>query len=173
MDRDLVAVGKIIGVKGLKGEIKVQPLSDNFHRHKALDRVKIIAGDKELETEVEKSATVKNFWILKFKDVLSREEAEELRGCYIMIPKAEREELPENHYYMDDIIGSFVFKDDGSKLGQVINIIETGSNDVYVVKSDDPDLPGEILVPALKDVIKRVDIKEKKIVVVLPEGLLD
>ncbi|RQD68636.1 MAG: 16S rRNA processing protein RimM [Tindallia sp. MSAO_Bac2] len=173
MERDLAAVGKIIGVKGLKGEVKVQPLSDNFHRHKNLKRVKIISGEKELDTEVEKSTTVKGFWILKFKDVNSREEADKLRGYYIMIPKAEREELPVDHYYMDDIIGSSVFEEDGDKLGKVINIIETGSNDVYVVKSESPDLPGEILIPALKDIIKEVDLEEKKIVVNLPDGLLD
>lgn len=173
MDKDLAAVGKIIGVKGLRGEVKVQPLSDNFHRHRTLKEVKVIKGETLLEKAVENSSTFKNFWILKFKEIDSREEAEELKGCYLMVPKAEREELPSNSFYIDEILGLMVYDEEGEKLGEVIQVIETGSNDVFVVKAESPHLPREILVPALKDIIKEVDLEGKKMLVSLPEGLLD
>jgi len=173
MTHDMAAVGKIVGFQGLNGEVKVQPLSDNPVRYESLKKVKLVSGEKKLEAIIESGWSKKNTWILKFKNFKCREEVEELKGYYIMIPKIEREELPADHFYHDEIIGLSVYTEEGKKIGVVTNIIKTGSNDVFVLKPEDSSFSREILIPARKEVIKEVNLTEKILKVRLLEGLLD
>ncbi|PKM83623.1 MAG: 16S rRNA processing protein RimM [Firmicutes bacterium HGW-Firmicutes-13] len=172
MSKDLIAVGKIVGFQGLKGEVKVLPLTDNPGRYNNLKEVRLVSGEKMIKAEVEKGRENKNNWVLKFKNYNSREEVDFLRGYYIMIPKEERLILPEDHYYLDDIIGMTAYNED-EKIGEVIDIIQTGSNDVFVVKPEEPSLSRDILIPALKAVVREVDLPGKRLILKLPEGLID
>lgn len=173
MNEDLVAVGKIVGFQGLKGEVKVLPLTDNPGRYNTLKKVKLVMGEKVIEAEVEKGRENKNNWVLKFKDLNTRNEVGILKGYYIMIPKEERLLLPEDHYYHDDLVGLKVYTENDELIGEVTDIIQTGSNDVFVVKPDEPSLTREILIPVLKTIVEEINLVRGILVVKLPEGLID
>lgn len=172
MAENLVAVGKIIGYQGLKGEVKVLPLTDYPQRFKSLKKVKLVLNKKITSVEVETGREQKKLWIIKFKNYDSLEEVQPLKESYIMIPREERMALPDDRYYIDDLIGLSVFTGD-NKLGEVIDVLQTGGNDVFVVKPQDPSYPRDILIPVLKDVIEEISLQGKKVKVILPEGLLD
>ncbi len=174
MTGNLVAVGKIIGCTGLKGEVKVLPLSDYPQRFKSLSGVKLVTGERITSAQVESGREQKNLWILKFKNFDSLEAVEKFKESYIMIPREERMPLPDDRYYIDDLIGLSVFtEEEKEKLGEIKDVIQTGSNDVFVVTPHDPTYPRDILIPAIKDVVQEVSLQEKKVRVKLPEGLLD
>ena len=173
MTRDMVAVGVIVGFQGLNGEVKVEPLSDNPVRYKSLVNVMLVSGEKKLEVVVEGGWNKKNIWILKFRNLECREDVEDLKGYYIMIPKKERGKLPADQFYHDEIIGLPAYTEKGEKIGVVTSIIKTGSNDVFVLKPEDPSFTRDILIPARKEVVKEVNLTEKKLKVRLLEGLLD
>lgn len=172
MTRNLVAVGKIVGYQGLKGEVRVLPLTDYPQRLQSLKNVQLLLGNKITPVEVETGRVQQNLWVIKFKEFESLEEVEPFKQGYIMIPREERMILPDDRFYIDDLIGLSVFAED-EKLGQITDVLQTGGNDVFVVKPQDPSYPRDILIPALKDVILEISIKEKKVRVKLPEGLLD
>ena len=105
---------------------------------------------------------------LKLKGIDTIDEAENYRNFYLKIERNKDEKLDKDSYYIIDIIGCTVYTDEGNKLGKVDDVFSTGSNDVYVVKSEEGK---QILLPAIKDVIKNIDIKNKAIIVHLLEGL--
>ena len=118
--------------------------------------------------QVENSRLQKNMLILKLKDVNTMNDAEELRNSIITI-KRSKKELPAGTYYIADLIGLDVYTDEGNLLGKVTDIYNTGANDIYTVKT----LEGkEVLLPAIKDVIKQVDLQNEKIIVHVLKGLL-
>ncbi len=172
MFEDLIAVGKIVGTQGLKGEVRVIPLTDYPQRFKTLNKVQLVLGQKVIESEVEKGREQKKIWVIKLKNFNSLEEVEPLKNSYIMIPREERMTLPEDRFYIDDLMGLSVYTDE-NKLGVITDILTTGGNDVFVVKPEDLSYSREILIPALKAVIKEVNLIEKRVRVELPEGLLD
>lgn len=107
--------------------------------------------------------------ILKLEGIDKIEDAEGYKGLYIKIKKEDRIKLPKDSYYISDIIGFEVYKENGEKLGDLEDIVSTKSNDIYIVK----DLLGkQILLPGLKSVIKKVDLENKKIIVNLIKGLI-
>ena len=106
---------------------------------------------------------------LKLKGIDTIEQAEKFRNCYLKINRKDAIELEEDTYFLVDLIGIEVFTESGENLGNIIDVFPTGSNDVYVVKNEEGK---QVLLPAIKDVIKSVDIKNKKMVVNLIEGLL-
>ncbi len=110
-------------------------------------------------------------WILLFEGCHTREDALNLTNYFVKIPSSERVPLPSGHYYIDQIIGLDVLTEAGLNLGQVKNILKTGSNDVYVV--DNNGNGREILIPALKSVVKKIDLQKGYILIELPAGLLD
>ena len=111
----------------------------------------------------------KNQVIIKFEGINSVEEAENFRNAFILVDRNVLGELPEGIYYIADLIGLDVYTESNEYLGKVDDIFETGSNDVYVVKDE---LGKQVLLPAIKDVIKNVDIENKLITVHLMEGLI-
>ncbi len=162
-------VGKIVNTHGVKGEVKVIPLTDNPQRFDELKKV-LVGNENDKKTlNIESVKYLKNAVIVKFKESSKMEEAEKLKELYIYVDRDNAVKLPEDTFFICDLIGIEVFETDGSCLGVIEDIIATGSNDVYIVKSDDK----EILIPALKSVVKEVSITDKKMVVTLPEGLLD
>ena len=107
--------------------------------------------------------------LLKLEGIDDIEEAEKYKNFYIKINRKDAVELEEDSYFIVDIIDSEVYTDENTYLGKVIDVFQTGSNDVYTVKSESGK---EILLPAIKDVVKSVDVKNKKIIVHLLEGLI-
>lgn len=164
------AVGYVLKPQGIKGEVKVEPLTDDISRFDKLDVVLLRRDTKYIRIKIEDTRYMGNYVILKLEGYDDRSSAEGLRDEYFWIPRTLAKELPEHAYFISDIIGCNVRTDIGKTLGPVKEIIRTGSNDVYVVDSKD----GEILIPALKKVVREVDIEKKLIIIDTTEieGLL-
>ena len=163
---ELITIGEITRHQGNKGEVRVKPLTDFPERFEELDIIKLSKGRVEKEVEIEKIRYHKGFVILKFVDIDDIGAAIEHKGFEIKIPKAQRFELEEDVYYMEDLIGLDVYQAE-DYLGELTAIMETGANDVYVVENDQDKL----LLPALKDVVLEVDFEANKMMVEVPQGL--
>lgn len=161
-------LGQIVNVKGLKGEIKVNPFTENINRFETLNKILIKQKNEIKEYEIEKVTYQKNQVILKLKGIDTIEAAETLRNYYILINRKDLEPLEPGKYYIADLIGLEVYTEDGIVLGKVDDIYNTGSNDIYVVKDE---LGKQKLLPGIPDVIKKVDLENSKIIVNLIEGL--
>ena len=163
-------IGQIVTTNGIKGFVKVNPFTDNIKRYDDLKSIYIEYKSELLEFKIEEVRYYKNQVILKLEGIDSIEEANKYRNCYLKIKREDAVKLPENTYFIADLIGIQVFDESNNFLGNIVDIFSTGSNDVYVVKNE---IGKEILLPAISEVIKQIDIKNSKMVVNLIEGLND
>ena len=157
-----VAVGRVLGPFGVKGELKVQPLTDNPRRFAAKSRV--WAGE-QLVTIAE-SREAGGYVYVRLKGFADRTSAERFRHALLQVPEESLPPLPEGEYYRFQLIGLRVFDREGEPLGTLDQVLETGANDVYRVRRPDGT---DLLLPALDDVIVSVDLVEKRMVVDPPE----
>jgi len=167
---DFLEVGKITNVHGLEGAFKVIPLTDDPARFKDLKYVFVENNDRKEKYNIEKVGFTRKHVIVKFKGIDKVSDAEKFRNKYMLVDRENAVRLPENTFFICDIIGCDVYDESGSLLGKVTEVLQTGSNDVYIVKNTDGK---EYLIPALKSVVKKVSIAEKRIDVVIPEGLIE
>lgn len=159
-------IGKIVNTQGIKGEIRVIPTTDDINRFKKLKEIYIFRrGNLDLY-EIEGVRFNKQFVLLKLKGIDSINEAELLKNTEIKIPKELAIPCEKDEYYISDLYGMKVLAGE-EEIGIIEDIIFTGANDVYVVKSKD----SEILIPAIKQCILDVNVKEKIMKVHLLEGL--
>ena len=161
-------LGQIVNVKGLKGEVKINSFTEDNTKFERIPKVFLKRKETLTEYEIEKVGYHKNQVIIKFKNVNTVEEAENLRNSYIVVDREIFGELPEGVYYIADLIGLDVFTESNEYLGKVDDIFSTGSNDVYVVKDE---LGKQKLLPGIDEVIKQIDLESSKIIVNLIEGL--
>lgn len=161
-------IGQIVNTRGLKGEVKVNSYSEDPERFEKIKTIILKNKGKEQEYEIQKVTYNKNQVILKLKNVDTIEEAEKLRNSIILIDRDSLGELPEDVYYIADLIGLDVYTDENEYLGKVDDIFGTKSNDVYVVKDD---LGKTKLLPGIPEVIKDISLEDGKIIVHLIEGL--
>ena len=161
-------IGQIVNTNGLKGTLKIKPFTDNIKEFENFKSI-YIKKDKELiEFEIEKVRYVKQMVLLKLKKIDDINEAEKYRNLYIYINRNALPDLEDSTFYIVDLIGCDVLTIDGEDLGKVDDVFNTGSNDIYVVKDENGK---QLLIPAIKEVIKKIDITNKKIIVKLMEGL--
>lgn len=166
---EYLEIGQIVNTNGLRGFLKVKPLTDDITRFEDLEKVFVQKSKELIEFKIQDVKYVKNMVLLKLEGIDDINEAERYKNFYIKINREDAVELEEDSYFIVDIIGSEVYTDKNELLGKVSDVFPTGSNDVYTVKT----LEGkEILIPAIEDVVKDVDIKNKKIIVHLLEGLI-
>ena len=154
--KDFLAVGQIINTHGLKGELKIYPLTDDLRRFRKLKTVYIDNTPKNIVWCKLQSDKV----ILKIEGIDTIEQAETLKTKYIEVERKDAVELSENEYFVADLIGCEVVDTNGTGFGKVSDVIKTGSNDVYWVKGKE-----ELLVPALKDIVVSIDIENAKITI--------
>ena len=166
MKKEFIDIGEIINTHGLRGEVKVYPRCDY---PEFFEEIPGLYLKSETYLKITGVKYHKNTVILKFRGINTVEEAEKLRGEVVYVEKSIFDDLPDGTYLIADIIGLEVFEDDTS-YGKITDCIQTGSNDVYIVEDESKN---QILIPALKDVIKEVNINEGIMKVKLPEGLLD
>lgn len=167
--QEYLEIGQIVNTVGLKGELKVKPFVDNLNRFEELSQVYIeIRANKEVAA-ITKVRYQKDLVIITLKGIDSIEQAEKYKGAYIKIDRKDAKTLEEDTYFIADLIGVEVFKEEGEYLGKIDDVFPTGSNDVYVVKKEGK----QILLPAIAQVIKKVDIQNKKMVVKLLGGMED
>ncbi|MEA1939520.1 MAG: ribosome maturation factor RimM [Candidatus Caldatribacteriota bacterium] len=166
-EENFVTIGEIISKHGNKGEVKVSSLTDKIERFKKLKNIYIGRNLKLLE--IIEVKIIKNNVILKLEGIDDINGAENLVGSFIKIEKDNVIKLSKDSYFLYDIIGLDVYFEETKYLGRVENIISTGSNDVYIVKSKNGK---EILIPAIKEIIKNIDLEKKRIDIDLVDGLI-
>ena len=161
-------IGQIVNTFGIKGMVKVKPFTDDIKRFDSLKKVYIENNSNKKEYEIEEVKYHKNMVLIKFEGIENIEQAERLRNSYLTISRNSAEELEEGRYYVVDLLGLEVYTDEQILLGTLEDIFNTGSNDIYVVKEKNGK---QILLPAISDVIKEINIADKKILVHLINGL--
>ena len=162
-------IGQIVNTFGIKGMVKVKPFTDDIRRFDELKTVYVEKNSKQTEYEIEEVKYHKDMVLIKFKGIDKVEQAEMLRNSYLTVSRDSVEKLEEGRYYIVDLLGLEVYTDEQALLGTLEDIFNTGSNDIYVVK----DKQGkQILLPAIQDVIKQIDIENKKIIVHILPGLI-
>ena len=162
-------VGQIVNTFGIKGFVKVNPWVNDVTRFEKLKKVYIKIRNEHKELEIEEVKYHKNQVLLKFKGIDTIEQAEIIRNAIIEIDRENAIPLEKGEYFIADLLDSEVFTDEGEKLGILDDIYNTGSKDIYVVKNE---LGKTILLPGINDVIKEVDVENKKIIVHLLKGLV-
>ncbi len=166
---DYLELGQIVNTFGIKGMVKIKPFTDDIEQFEHLQTIYIKNKNSKKEYEIEEIKYHKNMILLKLKGIETPEQAENLRNSYVIIPREKAKKLEEGTYYIVDMIGLEVYTDEGENLGILEDIFNTGSNDIYVVKDNSGK---EVLLPAIKDVIKKVDMDNKKIIVHIIKGLI-
>lgn len=164
--KELVIIGEVVRAFGNKGEVKVALLTDIPDRFSKLDKVLILKkGSSPFSMEIDRVRYLGSQWvILRLKD-FSFEDACNIVGSKICIPKEERPRLNNGRFWVDEIIGLRVYTLDGRFLGRVVDVFRTGANDVYVVE-------GDILIPATREVIQKIDLHNTKMIIQPLEGLI-
>lgn len=167
---DRLEVGKIINTHGLRGEMKVQTWTDTPDVFADLDRIYVSGKFGDTELTVKHVKYQKNNIIVKFAEINTIEEAESFKNCILTADRNNLGELPEGVFYIADLIGLQVQTEDGTILGTISDILQTGANDVYEVAR-----PGSkpLLIPAIPDVVRQTDLAAGTVTVRLLEGLLD
>ena len=163
-------VGIISSTHGVRGEVKVFPTTDDMKRFKKLKDVLVDTGTEYLTLQVEGVKFFKQFAILKFKGYDNIDDIVKYKGKGLFVTRENAVKLQKDEYFIADLIGLKVVNEDESFTGVLKDVMETGANDVYVVESSDGK---EVLIPAIKDCILKVDFEKEQILVHLLDGLLD
>lgn len=163
-------VGVITATHGIHGEVKVFPTTDDPNRFKKLKKVLLDTGIQKLELEVAGVKFFKKFVILKFKEFDDINQVEKYRKCPLLVTRENAVRLKKNEYFIADLIGLKVYTEDGTFLGNLEDVMQTGANDVYQIVTEEGK---EIRIPAIRQCILDVDIESGNMKVHLLEGLVD
>lgn len=166
---DMLQVGVITQTHGVRGEVKVFPTTDDVNRFKKLKQVILDTGKETMPLEIQSVKFFKQFVILKFKGIDNINDIEKYKRCPLYVTREHAVPLEEDEYFIADMIGMEVCTEDGNKFGTLKDVIETGANDVYVIESAEH---GEVLVPAVKECIRSVDIEKGQMMIHLMDGLI-
>jgi len=168
LNKEFIIIGKVVSTQGNKGEVNVLPLTDSIDRFKNLDNVFLRSKKSQTILNVEKIRKRKDTVILKLKDIENIEEAKMIVDSFLEVERKNAVKLPKETYFIFEIIGFEVYDENNIFLGKVENVISTGSNDVYVVKSKDKE---ELFIPAIREVVKNVNLEKKRITIKMVDGL--
>lgn len=167
MEMNEFRVGVITSPHGLRGEVKVYPVTEDPSRFLKMKEVILKANTGDTILHIQKARLQKNMVILQFKEYQHINEVENLRQKELYVTRDKAIPLQEDEYYVADLIGLEVWTKEGEFLGKLKEVLPTGANDVYVIGSTE----GEILIPAIKSCIIEVNLKDNKMIVHLMEGL--
>ena len=165
---DLYQVGAITQTHGVRGEVKVFPLTDDVMRFKNMKDLILDTGREQITLEVTSARPQKNLVILKFKGYDSINDVEKYKGAKLYVTKENRVACDEDEYFIADLIGIQVVSDEGEELGTISDVLQTGANDVYVVSKDGAK---DLLIPAIHACIQNVDVAAGQMEVHLLPGL--
>lgn len=166
---DLLQVGAISSTHGIRGEVKVFPTTDDVKRFKKLKEVILDTGKEQINLEIEGVKFFKQFAILKFKGIDNINDIEKYKGKPLLVTRENAVKLAKDEYFIADMIGMDVVTDEGVAFGTLSDVLQTGANDVYEIKSEEHGL---VLVPAIKECVLKVDMKKRVITIHLMDGLL-
>ena len=167
--QEFLEIGQIVNTFGIKGMVKVKPFTDDITRFDNLEKVYVETNKIKKQYEIEEVKYHKDMVLIKFKGIDKVEEAELLRNSYLKVDRKHEPELEEGTYYIVDLIGLDVYSDEGKLLGKVDDIFNNGSCDIYAVKDE---LGKQILLPAISDVVKEINLEEKIMIVHILKGLI-
>ncbi len=160
---DLV-VGQVTAPFGVKGEVKVRPETDLPERFQRLRQVRLeFPSGEERPIHIRRVRVTAKGLLVTFEGYEDRPQAEALRGAWVKIKHSMALPLPEGSYYIHELVGLHVVTEEGRELGEITEVIKSPANDVYVTP--------HAMIPALREVVKRIDLEQKLMVVSLPEGL--
>ena len=161
-------VGVITQTHGIKGEVKVFPTTDDANRFKKLKEVIMDNGRERLNLEIEGVKFFKQYAILKFKGFDSINDIEKYKSAKLYIKREQAVPLKKDEYFIADLIDMEVVTEDEERFGVVKDVLVTGANDVYIVTRDDGT---EVLLPAIKECIRNIDMEQGRITVHIMDGL--
>ena len=164
---DVFRIGQIVRPHGVTGAVKLLPLTDDVQRFKALSEAYLEQGQSLLPVTASDISVQPDAVFLRLCVCATREDADKLRGAYICVDRAHAAKLPEGRWFIKDLIGCTVTDTAGRACGTLTDVLETGANDVYVIRRPDK---GTLMIPALKKLLCQVDTQRKR--VVLDEAVL-
>lgn len=167
MEREWVALSRLVKPHGVRGEVRCVLLTDVLDNLLNREWVYWVRGNERRKLEIESIRSIGPSLIIKFKDVEDRESAQELVGGTLEVPIDELVPLGPGEFYWYQLLGLDVYTQEGEYLGVLEEIMETAGHDVYVVRKEGE----EVLLPAVREVIKQIALEERRIVVCLLEGL--
>jgi 16S rRNA processing protein RimM len=166
----LVTVGRILRPHGIRGEVKVVPLTGSPESLTALQSLFIKGvGEEKLQLKIERLRIRQDRVILKLSDFDNRSQAESLRNAELLARKQDLPSLPEGHYYIHELVGLTVKTMQGEKIGTICDVIQTPAQDVYVIDAGEK----EIMIPAVKQFVKRINIQKNEMWIDPIEGLIE
>ncbi len=162
-------VGVITQTHGIRGEVKVFPTTDDASRFKKLKEVIMDTGRERIDMEIEGVKFFKQYAIVKFKGYDSINDIEKYKGARLFVTRDKAVKLKKDEYFIADLIDMDVVTEDGELFGRLKDVMATGANDVYVVECGDGT---EVLLPAIRECVKNIDMEQGRITVHIMEGLL-
>lgn len=169
-DLSVVTIGKIVGVHGVRGAVKVQSFSDVPRRFEDLREVTLAGSTGRRTLRVCSAAHMGRHYVLRLEGIATPEAAKSLLGLWLEIPQERLAPLPQGQYYTCDLLGIEVWSDEGTLLGTVSDILPTKANDVFVVRGRAGQ---EHLIPGTKEIVRLVDVPRRRMTVRPMPGLLD
>ena len=168
MEEELYQIGAIATTHGIRGEVKVFPMTDDWKRFKGLKGAILKTRKGQMVLDVESARAQNNMVIVKFKGIDTLNEVETWKGAGLFVKKEDRVPLQQDEYFIADLIGCSVYTEEEELLGFVSDVLQTAANDVIVVKREGKK---ELLIPSIKDCILKVDTDGRRLDVHLLEGL--
>ena len=167
-----MAIGRIVGVHGLNGELRIELHTDFPERFAQGETVWL--GEALVAKTVQSAREHKGMILLTLADLSNRDAAEALRDEWLFIPETAARSLPEGEYWVHDIIGLAVVDEAGQPVGQVTDILQTGANDVYIITPvAGVNRDKELLIPAIAEVVQNVDLASGTLTIRIVPGLID
>jgi 16S rRNA processing protein RimM len=169
LSEEFVIIGKVVSSQGNKGEVKVLPLTDSIDRFKNLITIFLNNYNNRTALNIEKLRIKEDMVILKFENIENIGDAKMIVGSFLEVKRENAIRLPKTTYFIFEIIGLEVYDETNVFLGKVDNVISTGSNDVYIVKSKNKE---ELYVPAIREIVKNIDLEKKRITIKILDELI-
>ena len=169
MSQEFIVIGKVVSTQGNKGEVNILPLTNSIDRFKNLDNVFLRNKNSQTILNIAKIRIKKDTVIMKLKNIENIEEAKRIVGSFLEVERKNAVKLPKDTYFIFEIIGLEVYTENNIFLGKVENVISTGNNDVYIVKGENKK---ELFIPAIREVVKNVNLEKKRITIKMVDGLI-
>jgi 16S rRNA processing protein RimM len=172
MLREIVHIGRITSPHGIRGEMNCLPLTEADNRFSGIERCILVSPDEKTQQEIgiRSVRATDRMLLVSLDGIDTREQAKALGGCFLSVKRDQAIALPTGRHFIFDLIGCEVFDRDTGRIGQLHDILQTGANDVYVVKRSGKK---DLLIPVIRQVIACVDISSRRIDVILPDGLAE
>jgi len=170
--KDFLIIGKIVGVHGIHGEVKILPMTDDARRFFDLKSAALLS-DKEKhlrEVQINSVRLQNNLVVCSIADLTDRDEARKLSGCFLAVDRPRAANLSDGRYFIADLEGVTVIDQNIGHLGVISEIIQSTGSDVIVVSRENK---ADLLIPFLKTVVQDVDLKSRQMNVILPDGLYE